>query len=839
MIFVLVCICALQAFAAAPDFRPPFDKSDYKGTVGVQVNPWFPLNKAPSHALGGPNVPWKHYEGENLWAQGMVDLMPYGITAWVPEINEPTAWTGVWSSFYKQGDAMDVPVKVGMFFGFYSKKNGAGATQDETTRQLQRVFNAVGVDVRKHPRTNRAGGFPVVVVYNVKKYAPEEWGRQFEKIDAAIGRNVYVMDVAALAWMAQTNTQVAAEVDANFERLLRAHLPYWDGISAYANGFRVPYKIIKKVMKDYPQKLYEGMVHQTYTCHFQTGGNEVDLSANWRRSIDECLESDPDAILLTNLFDHYENSIVLPCYDREDFLLRYFECRTAGWRGGKFRMQKRPELVVTGHQSVLIGRQDLDFEVVSFPVDSANKDVVLHLDVCDTSGKVLHSFPARSVRLDGLHVERFSLPSADYAEHRGVVPRLSYEWAGKRHAMNYGPMTLLDPSMRPYRLYWARSTRNELRVNGKNDWRMDDAAPGGTHRPRKLGITQFASSIKAVHQGERRFMGCKRYGVKRDNVEMYFRDDSSKSLDFALTLPTPAPGRALHWYYMEMENAQGLKYQTLPVWETDGSADSRRMVKVPMWKKDGSMADLEVEAVRVPFWHYTMEDDYGRLLVDVSGWGHNGAINGRSGLGGGHLGYTGYNHYHNGPVGMPAKGERTLWRSGGDGKGFLQFNGSNDYLIVQGGTAFPGAFTYEISVRPDGIGREMGLLGTCNNQIQVDILADGRVKAWRASPREGAGGVRTRDEDKWTSEVTSETKLKPEEWSRIAVVYDLRKMTLYVDGVDCGSVASSPAAGHEWLNFLIVGAKCKWVWTPTDRFKGDIGEMRFTGRNLAVAEFLK
>jgi hypothetical protein len=158
---------------------------------------------------------------------------------------------------------------------------------------------------------------------------------------------------------------------------------------------------------------------------------------------------------------------------------------------------------------------------------------------------------------------------------------------------------------------------------------------------------------------------------------------------------------------------------------------------------------------------------------------------------------------------------------------------------VQGGTAFPGAFTYEISVRPDGIGREMGLLGTCNNQIQVDILADGRVKAWRASPREGAGGVRTRDEDKWTSEVTSETKLKPGEWSRIAVVYDLRKMTLYVDGVDCGSVASPPAAGHEWLNFLIVGAKCKWVWTPTDRFKGDIGEMRFTGRNLAMAEFLK
>ena len=114
-------IALAAAVAAAPDFRPPFDKSDYKGTVGVQVNPWFPLNKAPSHALGGPNVPWKHYEGKNLWAQGMADLLPYGITAWVPEINEPTAWIGTWSDFYKQGDAENVPVKVGMFFGFYSK----------------------------------------------------------------------------------------------------------------------------------------------------------------------------------------------------------------------------------------------------------------------------------------------------------------------------------------------------------------------------------------------------------------------------------------------------------------------------------------------------------------------------------------------------------------------------------------------------------------------------------------------------------------------------------------------------------------------------------------------
>ena len=66
-----VLFVALVAFAAAAngaDMRPPFDKSDYKGTVAVQVNPWFPLNKPPKHALGGPNIA---YMRDLDWRKGM------------------------------------------------------------------------------------------------------------------------------------------------------------------------------------------------------------------------------------------------------------------------------------------------------------------------------------------------------------------------------------------------------------------------------------------------------------------------------------------------------------------------------------------------------------------------------------------------------------------------------------------------------------------------------------------------------------------------------------------------------------------------------------------------
>ena len=75
---VEILLCGLL-FGEAPDYRPRFDKSDAKGKVYVQVNPWFPLNKAPSHALGGPNTAWMHHEGVNIWGQGMKVCDEYGI----------------------------------------------------------------------------------------------------------------------------------------------------------------------------------------------------------------------------------------------------------------------------------------------------------------------------------------------------------------------------------------------------------------------------------------------------------------------------------------------------------------------------------------------------------------------------------------------------------------------------------------------------------------------------------------------------------------------------------------------------------------------------------------
>ena len=56
------------------------------------------------------------------------------------------------------------------------------------------------------------------------------------------------------------------------------------------------------------------------------------------------------------------------------------------------------------------------------------------------------------------------------------------------------------------------------------------------------------------------------------------------------------------------------------------------------------------------------------------------------------------------------------------------------------GSAFPGASTYEIKVRPAEFGAEMGILGSGNKQVAVDVLADGRIRASRRIVKKDADG---------------------------------------------------------------------------------------------------
>ena len=823
-------ILGLAAFSvaaglfAAEDLRPPFDKSDYKGTVVVHVNPWFPLDKpGGTDAFGGPNIPWVRFT-HDAWKNGMELCSRYGVKAFSVEINEPNAWTGQWRELLDAAAKIDDPeVKVGMFFGFFGSRD---RTADDTIKRMKVILGKFREDLKSNPRVLRAGGHPVMVVYTPYKYKLEEWKRIFDALDAEFGRMVYLANFRSLA-MARGGSGATAE---HFEGELRKFLPVFDGVSNYGSGGidaqHMCAEVLKRVMKDYPGKIFEGGIHTTYTCHFHMGGSEVHLSREWRDSVDTYFAAEPDSKMLTNLFDHYENSLLYPCYEREDFLLRYFEWMNHKWAGKPFRFAKEPEIVLTNHTTIQLGWENLDFEVMTFPIDSKAKDLTVTLQLCDTSGKVLKEFEPRNVKMDEFRCESYSVPSTDFVGERGIVPRVKYVWQGKEKFSDYNPMTLVSPSLRTYHMYWARSTRNSLRMKkGSENWTMDGVVSGGT-LVSKGGQTVFTGHLASIGSCKNGYAT-----IKRDGEDFFRVKGSGFGRQWAFDLASPGGG--LHYFNLEIEDDYGRrKGRTLPIWHTDGSRVGD--VEMPVKREDGTIATYRIEAARVPYWHYPCDRDSGKLLLDVSGYRHNGAVRY---VYQGHLGHTGYNYYHNGSVSAPDEKWRTMFARDADGKGYLSFDGSNDYVIVKGGTAFPGASTYEIEVRPSEIGREMGILGSGNNQICVELLEDGRVRAARRSENEDVGG-KPRKGAFVSREVTSKVVLSPGTWTKLQVVYDLKKLVLFVDGVYQSEASSAPISNHEWETHLIIGAKCAWVDRPVEKFKGGIRNIRIYGRNLSPAGFL-
>lgn len=104
------------------------------------------------------------------------------------------------------------------------------------------------------------------------------------------------------------------------------YLKVFDGVTAYANwtieAQREHMKMLTKIMKEqFPDKIFEAAVHNTYTQHFNYGGTVPEFTEKYRESLACALGAKPDSLVVTNFFDIYENSRILPSYEYEDVLL--------------------------------------------------------------------------------------------------------------------------------------------------------------------------------------------------------------------------------------------------------------------------------------------------------------------------------------------------------------------------------------------------------------------------------------------------------------------------------------------------------------------------------------
>jgi hypothetical protein len=798
------------------DTRPPFDKSAYEKTVWSAANPWWPPNKSRTHGGGGPDFAWDRFsdDGVTMWQQVAERYKNYGMTGLQMEIIVRNAayvnvYKNVLEGFKRAGNGF----KAELFM------TGGHADVETAKGMFLKCFDEAMPELKEHPNAYRLNGHPVVVVYQPGISKPEDWKDIIAAVEEKHGRMI---------WLAN-----AAHVNADW---LRRYLPYFDGISMYANwseSMQVTlYDDITQVMhKEFPQKIFEGGVHTTYCVHFHYGGVAPKLTEKYRNSWRITLDAKPDALTITNWFDTYENSRIMPSYELEDSTLRIAQHELAKWRGQEPPETESPDLYIANYTNVLLG-QPLHFEVIGFPVKGEDKDVTLRLEICDAKENVLRAFPERRMALDDMKVEVFEAPSEDFVFHRAVFPRLHYTFKNRSHATYLLPGTSLVTSIRPHMLFWVRSVKRLILIDTSREWTLENAGNGETadYPERGTGVLRSTATSNRYYAGQvNRGGGWARILRNGREIESFGNWD----LKFTRLVRMPHPGATLDWYNLELENGAGGRYLSPPIWVTSGERDG--MVRMPILLSSGEIRDVQVEAARVPFFQYDCEREAGAILYDSSGYEHHGFLGGK-GYGGGHLARTGYRHEHTGKV-TPEVGEAApKYRKDEGGRAYLEFDGSN-YVMIQGGTAFPYASTYELFIRPAAIGTRQGILGAPNGQISVFLTEEGKVEAIRSGAEEGMGA--SKPTERKPVKLVSEVSLTPGRWTHVAVVYDLRELSLFVGGKQQASARCAPLDAHEWINAVVLGGTCKFPYNPVPSFVGGIRRARFYGRNLLPEEFLK
>ncbi len=788
------------------DLRPAFDKSAYRNTLWTQANPWFPPNMSRVYRAGGPDYAMRRYSANavDMWAEVARECQSRGLDGIQMEVMihvPPDVGTlkNMLAGFEKAGN--------GFMLQFMISPWGSG-------EQFAEFFDLMADEIANHPNLYRLDGRPVIALYQdraVNSTPPGRWTEWFAPVEAKHGPMIFLVDVAF------------AE-PGSLDELLN----HVDGVTMYGNWsiemqrdlFR---HVIPLMREKFPHKILEAAVHAAYLPHFSHGGVRPRLLDKYLASWEMTIQAQPDSVVLTNFFDIYENSRMLPSYELEDVLFKIARIKMAELKGVRPPADDRPDFRIVNHTAAVVGGAVTGFDVLGFPANLVNKNFEVRLELTDPAGNLVHAFAPAVMTLDGVKVLRHDLDTLPFADQYALVPRLSWRQVdGGQGGSFTGMPTILVASMLPHKLFWSRGASNQLAMKSFDGWSLNGATPGGVaaYPADGVGVVLVESAQEAPWYYARRDTAGDHVRLMRNGLEL--ASFAGRELNLALAQPLPHPGSGVDSYHLEFENRHGVRFATLPVYLSAGVRHGT--AAVPTVRPDGSIRRVEIAAERVPFFHYPCDEFAGNLWRDRSGYDHHGNINAT--WDGGKLATTGYHYEHTGIPGPGSPDGDPAFRRDDDGRGFLRFGGEG-FIAVMGGTAFPGAATWELEVRPAERG-EQALLTTVNHQLDLTLDAEGFLTAIRSNPS-GSGLVRLR----------SAAPLPLDCWSKIVVTYDLERLRLYVDGQLQGDAAILPDPGHAGLNAAYIAARAKFPHgCEVPRYRGDLRQVRLYGRNLSPDEWL-
>jgi hypothetical protein len=155
-------------------------------------------------------------------------------------------------------------------------------------------------------------------------------------------------------------------------------------------------------------------------------------------------------------------------------------------------------------------------------------------------------------------------------------------------------------------------------------------------------------------------------------------------------------------------------------------------------------------------------------------------------------------------------------------KGYLEFDGSNQYVSVTGTTNIPiGSSNYTIGVwfNADTLGSKglvgWGNYGTSNEANAFRLTSNGLVNYW------------------WLNDLTVTTTITPGNWYYAVATFDGTTRSIYVNG---SLVGSDTPTGH---NVTTSGNLTVGVTNSNEYFDGDIGDVQIFDRAITSTEILQ
>ena len=811
--------------ADVKDLRPSFDKRPYLKTCWTQANPWFLPDRLSTEGAckGGPDYAWHRYSQDHvqMWKKVAGIIKPYGMTGIQFELNSLLDGKLIFQEVMLR--ALEGLKQAGNGVKLMVKWTGHKTTPEKQIKQFDNLFRELWKTMKTHPNYYRLNGAPVLVVYSSNYVTAERWKKMIDLVEKKYGK------IIILANAFKPKLKKSPEI-------FRKYMQVFDGMTVYANWTSGEqkrfYDMISDIMhNEFPQKIFEISVHNTYTVHYRHSGQFPELNEKYLDSWQDTLSRKPDSLTLTNFFDIYENSRIIPSYELDDIILRTAQFYLEKWRDEKVTQRDKIDIYVSNFTNVLLGKK-AKFEVISFPVKNSAENIKITLQLCNAAGKILHEFPSQTFSSRKFKRLVFTVPTTRFIDELALLPRLKVLSGSYRRTTELFPPTMLAVGMRPHVLWWSRSLKNMNNLSSDSrQWLLNNLPAGSVLKYPEDSL----AVIRAKLTSNKNVSPSNHYGsllrIMRNGVEI--KRIKRSIFDMSESLELPNPLSSLDWYSLEIVDASERRYLSAPIW-VSGKRFGKK-VKVPILDNDIRKI-VTVNADRVPFFHYPCKMDNGPILLDRSGYRHNGYL-GAKGYSGGHLKRTAYHFEQVGGLKFLKNESAPKFFKEGKG-GFYRFSGK-EHIAIQGGTAFPYSATYEIAIRPRRTGRKMTLLASMNDQVKISLAPDGKVIVLRSMKKNG----------KWKKPFfESKSPVEFDSWNRIAVVYDLKQMSLYIDGQFQGSMLVPPIIkatekdklpAHEAMNSIFIGSAIKnWYHPDAPHFEGDIKEIRIYGRNLSPAEFL-